>query len=62
MKTPEMVEQRFLTVGSTLSIKDPPDSAARVIDRKRVEFRGGVMSFNAWGCAATGWTVIQIYK
>ncbi|MGI3212644.1 hypothetical protein ACROSR_16205 [Roseovarius tibetensis] len=32
------------------------------MDGKQVEFRGDVMSFNEWGCKATGWTTIQIYK
>lgn len=62
IKTPEMVERGLLAVGTTLTIKDRPDSAAKVVDGKRVEFRGEVMSFNAWGCAATGWMAIQIYK
>ena len=48
--------------GLTLTIKDRPDSAAKVVDGKRVEFRGEVISFNDWGCRATGWTAIQIYK
>ena len=62
MKTAEMVERGLLPVGTTLTIKDRPDSAAKVIDGKRVEFRGEVISFNDWGCRATGWTAIQIYK
>lgn len=62
MKTPEMVEKGLLAVGTTLTIKNRPDSAAKVIDGKRVEYRGEVISFNDWGCRATGWTAIQIYK
>jgi predicted type IV restriction endonuclease len=62
MKTAEMVERGLLPVGTTLTIKDRPDSAARVIDGKRVEFWGEVISFNDWGCRATGWSAIQIYK
>ena len=62
MKTREMVERGLLPVGTVLTIKDRADSAATVVDGKRVEFRGEVMSYNAWGCAATGWTAIQIYK
>jgi hypothetical protein len=62
MKTGEMVERGLLSVGTVLTIKDRPDSAARVVDGKRVEFRGEVISFNDWGCRATGWTAIQIYK
>lgn len=62
MKTGEMVERGLLPVGTVLTIKDRPDSAARVVDGKRVEFRGEVISFNDWGCRATGWTAIQIYK
>jgi predicted type IV restriction endonuclease len=62
MKTGEMVDRGLLPVGTLLTIKDRPDSAAKVVDGKRVEFQGEVMSFNAWGCAATGWTAIQIYK
>jgi len=62
MKTGEMVDRGLLPVGTLLTIKDRPDSAAKVVDGKRVEFQGEVMSFNAWGCVATGWTAIQIYK
>lgn len=62
MKTGEMVERGLLPVGTTLTIRDRPDSAASVVDGKRVEFRGEVISFNDWGCRATGWTAIQIYK
>lgn len=62
MKTGEMVARGLLPVGTTLTIKDRPDSTATVVDGKRVEFRGEVMSFNDWGCAVTGWTAIQIYK
>lgn len=61
MKTPEIVERGLLPVGTVLTIKDRPDSAATVVDGKRVEFRGEVMCYNAWGCAATGWSAVQIY-
>jgi predicted type IV restriction endonuclease len=62
MKTAEMVDAGLLPIGTLLTIKGRPDSAAKVVDGKRVEFQGEVMSFNAWGCAATGWSAIQIYK
>lgn len=61
MKTPEMVERGLLPVGTALTIKDRPDSTATVVDGKRVEYRGEVMSFNAWGCRVTGWPSIRIY-
>lgn len=62
MQTREMVERGLLPIGTRLTIKDRPDSEAMVVDGRRVEFRGEVMSFNEWGCAATGWSAIQIYK
>lgn len=62
MKTPEMVARGLLPIGTRLTIKGRPDSAATVLDGKRVEFRGEPMTFNDWGCRATGWTAIQIYK
>lgn len=62
MKTGEMVTRGLLPVGTTLTIKDRPDSAAKVVDGKRVEFRGELISFNEWGCRSTGWSAIQIYK
>lgn len=46
MKTAEMVERELLPVGTKLTIKGRPDSAASVVDGKRVEFRCDVMSFN----------------
>lgn len=62
MKTSEMVQRGLLTIGTPLTIKDRPDSKATVVGGKTVEFRGETMSFNEWGCRATGWTAIQIYK
>jgi predicted type IV restriction endonuclease len=62
MKTAEMVDTGLLPIGTLLTIKDRPDSAAKVVDGKRVEFRGEVISYNDWGCRATGWIAIQIYK
>lgn len=62
MKTGEMVDRGLLPVGTTLTIKDRSDSAASVVDGKRVEFRGEVISFTEWGCRVTGWTAIGIYK
>ena len=61
MKTVEMVERGLLPVGTELTIKDRPNSTATVVDGRRVEFRGEVMSFNAWGCRVTGWPSIRIY-
>ena len=61
MKTPEMVDRGLLPIGTELNIKDHPDSAATVVDGRRVEYRGEVMSFNAWGCRITGWSSIRIY-
>jgi hypothetical protein len=43
MKTVEMVERGLLPVGTVLTLKDRPDSAATVLDGKRVEFRGEVI-------------------
>lgn len=62
MRTTDMVERGLLPVGTELTIKGRPDSSARVIDGRYVVFRGEQMSYNAWGCRATGWTSIQIYK
>lgn len=62
MKTGEMVAQGLLPIGTLLTIKGRPNSAAKVVDGKRVEFRGEVISFNDWGCRVTGWSAIQIYK
>ncbi len=62
MKTAEMVERGLLAVGTVLTVKDRPDSAARVLDGRYVEYRGERLSFNEWGCKATGWSAIQIYK
>ena len=62
MKTGEMVARGLLPVGTVLTIKDRPESAAKVVDGKRVEFKGELISYNEWGCQATGWSAIQIYK
>lgn len=48
MKTAEMVERGLLPIGTELTIKGRSGSAATVVDGKRVEFRGDVMSFNEW--------------
>ena len=62
MRTPEMVERGLLPVGTVLTIKDRPESAATVVDGKHVEYRGAVMRFSEWGCRVTGWSAIGIYK
>lgn len=62
MKTPEMVENGVLAVGTILTIKGRRDCGATVVDGKSVKFRDEIMSFNEWGCRATGWSAIQIYK
>lgn len=62
MKTQEMVQKGLLAIGTTLTIRDRPDSMATVVDGKTVNFRGQIMSFNEWGCRTTGWSAIQIYK
>lgn len=61
MKTTEMVERGVLPVGTRLTIRNRPDSVATVVDGRRVDYRGEVMSFNAWGCLVTGWSAVQIY-
>jgi hypothetical protein len=62
VKTGEMVDLELLPVGAIVTIKDRPGSSATVLDGKQVQFRSEVISFNDWGCRATGWTAIQIYK
>lgn len=61
MRTQEMFARGLISAGMKLTIKGRPDSEAVVVDGRQVEFKGKKMSFNEWGCAATGWTAIQIY-
>jgi len=57
-----LVECGLIPVETKLTTKYRPDSAARVIDGRHVEFRGERISYNTWGCRATGRSAIQIYK
>lgn len=62
MRTTEMFELGLIRAGLPLTIKGRPDSTAIVVDGRHVDYRGQRMSFNDWGCRATGWTAIQIYE
>jgi hypothetical protein len=59
--TKEMFEQGILRSGQPLDIKGHPGSRATVIDGRFVKYRGETLTYNAWGCAVTGWSAIRIY-
>lgn len=59
--TQELFELGRLNAGETLTIRGRPDSTARVIDGRYVEFQGRRLTFNEWGQRVTGWPSIRIY-
>lgn len=61
MRTAEMLERGLIAPGLLLRIRGHPESAATIVDGKRVDFRGERITYNEWGCRVTGWKAIQIY-
>ena len=59
--TQDLIDLGRLKVGDILAIRGRPDSGARVVDGRHVEFNGDIMTFNEWGQRVTGWAAIQIY-
>lgn len=59
--TAEMFEQGQLKAGDTVMIKNEPESAAKVVDYKTVEFKGKATSWNAWAKEITKWSAVNIY-
>ena len=62
MRTAEMVERGLLPIGTVLTIKGSPNSEAKVISPKLVEYQGEQMKFHEWGKRVKRWRAIQIYK
>ena len=60
-RTKALFDLGLLKKGMKLSIKDRPGSAAEVVDGNTVRYKGELLSFNVWGCRATGWSAIRIY-
>ena len=56
------MEWGIVKSGDKLTIKGFADSEATVRDAKTVDYKGEVMSFNAWGLKVTGWSSVGIYE
>jgi hypothetical protein len=52
----------LISSGDSLYIKGHPDKPATIVDANRVTANGQDMSYNGWGKAVTGWSVIGIYE
>jgi hypothetical protein len=58
----KLMEWGIVKSGDKLTIKGFADSEATVRDAKTVDYKGEVMSFNAWGLKVTGWSSVGIYE
>ena len=56
-----MIEQGLVKPGNEICVISHPEETAKIIDGKRVEYKGQTMSMNVFGCKVTGWTAIQSY-
>jgi hypothetical protein len=61
-RMPMLFEWGILKAGDVVQIKNYPDSEAKVIDTKTVQFKNGKLTFNQWGQTVTGWSSICIYE
>jgi len=59
--TSEMFDEKLLSVGDTVMIKNQPESAAKIIDYKFVEYKGMQTTWNKWAKDVTGWSAVNIY-
>jgi hypothetical protein len=58
----KLMEWGIVKNGDKLTIKGFAESEATVRDAKTVDYKGEVMSFNAWGLKVTGWSSVGIYE
>ena len=56
-----MIEQGLVKPGDEICVISHPEETAKIIDGKRVKYKGQTMSMNVFGCKVTGWTAIQSY-
>lgn len=56
-----MIEHGVVNVGEKIYVISHPNDVATIVDGKHVEYKGEIMSMNAFGCMVTGWTAIQSY-
>lgn len=56
-----MVEQGLVNIGDKIFVISHPGEVATIVDGKHVEYKGEIMSLNAYGCKVTGWKAIQNY-
>ena len=62
IRLPDIHRSGLLATGDRIRLRPYPDEIATVIDGRFCDYRGQKMSYNAWGCAVTGWVSIQIYS
>ena len=56
------MEQGLISVGDKVHLRGFEEAVATVVDEKRVNYNGAIMSYNVFGCTVTGWCAIQIYN
>lgn len=55
------MEQKLISPGDIVYIKNHPNDLAEVVSSECVKYNGEIMTFNKYGCKVTGWSAIQIY-
>ena len=56
-----LIKQGIIKIGDEVYVINHPTETATLIDIKNVNFKGEILSLNAYGCKVTGWTAIQSY-
>lgn len=56
-----LIEQGVVKVGDKIHVISNADEIATIVDGKHVDYKGELISLNAFGCKVTGWQAIQSY-
>ena len=56
-----LIEQGVVNPGDKIHVISHSEEIATIVDGKHVNYKGELMSLNAFGCKVTGWQAIQSY-
>lgn len=56
-----LIKQEIIKIGDEVYVINHPTETATLIDTKNVNYKGEILSLNAYGCKVTGWKAIQSY-
>lgn len=56
-----LFDWKLIKAGDIVYLKNRPNEKAEVVDDKKVNYKGNMLTFNQWGQQVTGWKAICIY-